>query len=255
VHVLLTGVLALALLQPARPEAVSYPSRIFGGQRQVFVYTPAGSQAPSTGLVIFLWGHDYLDQIAAPATLDALSRDGRLRRVTAVFLDDADARYQDFQTTQRAARSIAGELIPWLRSSGRTQADAAHTAVVGYSAAGLGAGYTVFAHPDVIGTVVAQSGAFWRGFDGDGGSSPEWLRAQFAAIPLRTTRFVLEVGGAETREAGGSGVSILDANRHLHDVLVAKGYPVAYTEVPGAQHEYGHWRAALPDALAAMAKW
>jgi enterochelin esterase family protein len=201
-----------------------------------------------------LWGHDYLEQIGAPATLEALVRDQHLAPLTAVFLDDADARYQDFQTTQRTARSIAEELIPWLRTTGRTQADPAHTVIVGYSAAGLGATYAVFAHPQAIGNVVAQSGAFWRGFDGDGGTAPEWLRAQFDAAPQRSTRFSLEVGGAETRPAGGRGVSILAANQHLRDALVRKGYPVTYREVPEAQHEYGHWRAALGDALTAIVK-
>ena len=42
--------------------------------------------------------------------------------------------------------------------------------------------------------------------------------------------------------------------QNLRDVLLKQGYAVTYREVPGAQHEYGHWKAALPAALEALAK-
>jgi enterochelin esterase family protein len=149
---------------------------------------------------------------------------------------------------------VAEELIPWARRTLGVTADAAHTIVAGYSAAGLGATYAAFAHPDAFGNVLAQSGAFWRGFEGEGASDLQWLAARFAENPRRNTRFSLEVGGAETREAGGSGVSILQANRHLRDVLRQKGYDLTYVEVPGAQHEYGHWKAAFGPALVALTR-
>ena len=112
--------------------------------------------------------------------------------------------------------------------------------------AGLASAYAGYAHPEAIGNVLAQSGAFWRGFDGDGAAEPEWIAKQFAALPRRATRFYLEVGGAET---GGMGVGLKGANEHLRDVLRGKGYDLTYVEVPGAQHEYGHWKAAFGPAL------
>ncbi len=33
-----------------------------------------------------------------------------------------------------------------------------------------------------------------------------------------------------------------EANRRFRDVLKAKGYAVTYVEVPGAEHEPGHWK-------------
>jgi enterochelin esterase-like enzyme len=254
VHLLALAALAL-LATPQTPNLhpATYPSAVFGGSRKVLVYAPPGGGAPA-GLLICLWGQDYAGAIDAPATLDALIRAGRIPPIAAILLDDGDDRFQSFETTQKTARSIVDELLPWASSTLHLTADAAHTVVVGYSAAGLAATYTAFAHPAAIGNVVAQSGAFWRGFEGQGGEQSEWLAAHYASAPKQPTRFSLEVGGAETREAGGSGISILKANEHLHDVLVKKGYAVTYREVPGAQHEYGHWKAALGDALEALLK-
>ena len=249
-HVLLA--VSLIAAQPRLPPR-AYPSAIFGGERRVFVYTPAGNTPPA-GLVICLWGGDYVEQIGAPDTLDALIRDHRIPPVAAVFLDDTDDRFQSFDVTRKTARSIAEELLPWARSSLRVNADAAHTVLVGYSAAGLAATYAAYVYPDAIGNVVAQSGAFWRGFEGQGAEQPDWLAAHFASAAKRSTRFSFEVGGGETGQAAGSGISIKTANEHLRDVLLKQGYAVSYREVPGAQHEYGHWKAAFGPALEALAK-
>jgi enterochelin esterase family protein len=251
--VLLLSAVLSAAAQP-RVQPRTYPSAIFGGERRVIVYTPPAGDRPPAGLVICLWGQDYADQIAAPATLDALIRDRRIPPIAAILVDDGTDRFQEFQTTQKTARSIVEELLPWARSTLKIDVDAAHTIVAGYSAAGLAATYTGFSYPQAIGNVLAQSGAFWRGFEGQGGEQAEWLAVHYAEAPRRDTRFSLEVGGAETRDAGGSGISIKTANEHLRDVLLKKGYSVAYREVPGAQHEYGHWKAAFGPALEALAK-
>jgi enterochelin esterase-like enzyme len=42
-------------------------------------------------------------------------------------------------------------------------------------------------------------------------------------------------------------------NRHLRDVLLAKGYDVTYREV-GAGHDLVHWRAMRADGLMTLLK-
>ena len=46
----------------------------------------------------------------------------------------------------------------------------------------------------------------------------------------------------------GDGGSILVTNRHLRDVLRAKGYEVFYQEFQGA-HDYLSWRGTIADGL------
>ena len=94
--------------------------------------------------------------------------------------------------------------------------------------------------------MLSSSGAFWRGFDGTGASEREYLASQFAASPVHETRFFLDVGGEETRAAGGT---FKDATTRLRDVLVKKGYAVSYVEVPGGEHEFIHWRTMFADGL------
>jgi len=43
----------------------------------------------------------------------------------------------------------------------------------------------------------------------------------------------------------------LDTNRHLRDVLIAKGYPVYYAEFNG-NHSYVAWRADFAARLLAL---
>jgi len=46
--------------------------------------------------------------------------------------------------------------------------------------------------------------------------------------------------------------SILDANRRLRDVLLAKGYPMTYTEVEGGHHAPDSWRLRMPVGLVTL---
>ena len=58
--------------------------------------------------------------------------------------------------------------------------------------------------------------------------------------------FYIDVGGDETTAAGGV---FKDGNIRLRDVLLKKGYELAYNEVPGGEHEFMHWRSTIADGL------
>ena len=49
-------------------------------------------------------------------------------------------------------------------------------------------------------------------------------------------------------DRSGNGGSILVPNRHVRDVLRAKGYEVFYQEFVGG-HDYVSWRETLADGL------
>jgi enterochelin esterase-like enzyme len=48
---------------------------------------------------------------------------------------------------------------------------------------------------------------------------------------------------------GGAAPSLLDANRHLHDVLEKKGYAIDYFEVPNGEHSPESWRVRSHSGL------
>jgi len=231
----------------------TYDSKVYSGPKRVWTYTPAGGNP--AGLVVCLWGADYVEQIPVRSILDDLIAKKQIPPLAAVLVDDNDLRFQDFQATQAMAASVSGEVLPWARAHLGVPADPRRTIITGYSAAGLASAYVAFTHPDLFGNVLSQSGAFWRAFEGTGAEAPRWLATQFDKAPTSRTIFYLEVGGGETRVAGGV-ASLLDENRHLRDVLLKKGYSVAYEEVPGAQHEFGHWRSKFGDGIVSLtSRW
>jgi enterochelin esterase family protein len=101
----------------------------------------------------------------------------------------------------------------------------------------------------VFGNVLSQSGSFW--WAPEGAVEHEWLTSQFALSPRRELRFYLNVGLLECGPSPGSSPSQLAANRHLRDVLRARGYEVTYRELNGG-HDYIGWPAGLADGLIAL---
>jgi len=235
-----------------RVEERAYDSRIYGGKRRVWVYTPpaaGGALMPPVGLLICLWGQDYLNEIPVPTMLDNLQQAGRLPPIAAIFVDNSGDRFQDFQSTQRFTASFAGELLPWVRAELKLAADPRRTIVAGYSAAGLESAYIAQQHPDLVGGVLSQSGAFWRAFEGTGATDPEWITGHVRPAATPAMRFVVDVGGAEDREMNANGLTFKAANAHLRDALRANGYDVEYREVAGGEHEFIHWRSTFGDGL------
>lgn len=74
-----------------------------------------------------------------------------------------------------------------------------------------------------------------------------WLTRQFATAPRLPLRFFLEVGRMEQ----GIPINQVIENRRLHDVLIAKGYPVTYSEYNGG-HDPLCWRGSFADGLIAL---
>jgi len=134
-------------------------------------------------------------------------------------------------------------LLPWVRERERFADDPARTVIAGQSMGGLTATYVGLHAPHRFGSVLTQSGSFWwpRGseFDVDGRA----LIREFAAAPAVPVRFYQEVGLLEWL--------LLDVNRHMRDVLRAKGYDVNYREYHGG-HDWACWRGGIADGLIAL---
>jgi enterochelin esterase-like enzyme len=237
---------------------LTMPSKTYPAGRHLWVYTPRGYPNVCGGgcnLVLAFDGAMYIVEMPLPATLDSLVDAKRIAPTVAVLFDNGapPPRLQDLANSSRFARFVGEELIPWVREHYRVTRAADHTLITGSSAGGLGATFIALRYPALFGNVFSQSGAFWRGSEASNDPPYEWLTQQYANSPKVNVRLMLDVGALETRGAlGGAAPSLAEANRHLRDVLRAKGYPLDYLEVPGGQHAPQFWAKRLPVGLAAL---
>jgi enterochelin esterase family protein len=225
-----------------------------GEERRVWVYTPPDSPAraggPPAGVLLLFDGWLYRHLVPTPTILDNLLAAGAVPPLVAVLVDTPQAtRSRDLRCEPRFADFVVEECLPWVRERYRVAAGPATTVVGGASYGGLAAGYLALRHPEVFGGMLAQSGSFyWPAGDDE----YEWLARQLAARPRLPLRFALDVGRFDTTPRPVDCPTILLANRHLRDVLRAKGYPVHYAEFAGG-HDHLCWRGTLADALVALA--
>ncbi len=227
-------------------------SKAYGHARKVAVYTPPGyvkDRAEPYGMLICFDGLTYYThEIPVPAILEG-SKGRGLPPMIAILVDTSEGRLEDLANNQKFAVFLGDEVIPWARSRWHITKDPRHVVVAGASAGGLGAAYVAFRRPDLFGNVLSQSGAFWRGNESSNSAPFEWLTSQYAAAGKKAIRFYVEVGSKEERRALGTGPVFIGANRRIRDVLLKKGYPVTYVEVPGGEHEPGHWARQFPVGL------
>jgi enterochelin esterase family protein len=246
--------------QPRTPkgkiEMFSVEEKKRAKSRRVWVYTPPHYDPKSSvpcRLLICFDGPSYLAEIPVPTILNNLLAADKISPTVAVMIDNGKARAsaEDLDNHATFADFMATELVPWVRQRWRVSTDPAQTILCGYSRGGSGATYVAWKHPEVFGSVLAQSGAFWRGNEG-GTSDPEWLTEQFKNSPKANLRFYVEVGAQETGKTPG-GPIFIEANRRLRQALEGKRYDVRYVEVSGARHDPIHWRFQLADGILYLA--
>jgi enterochelin esterase family protein len=218
-------------------------------ERRVWVYTPPGYTAEGGpyGLLVVFDGLVYLDVVPTPVILDNLLAERRLPPMVAVLVDSLGARRNvELPCYPPFAAFLAEELLPWVRARYAVSDDPARAVVAGSSHGGLAAVNVALEHPEVFGHVLSQSGWFlWRP---DPATEPGALIRRYAEQARLPLRFWLDIGLLEDHLAEESATSPLAANRHLRDVLRAKGYPVAYAEYASG-YDYRNWRGTLADGL------
>jgi enterochelin esterase-like enzyme len=237
-------------------ELIDFSSAL-GEKRTVRVYMPPAytRTAKPYPVLFFTDGEVYQDKLGLPATLDNLIESRRIPPVVAVMIDNvAGQREHDLACDPRFSYLLNSELVPRIRRGYNVTTDPRQTVIGGYSLGGLTAGCTALRHPETFGNVLAQSGSFWwtpttppNDTHPPTGVEPNWLAKQFLASPRLATRFYLSAGSDEI-DVSGRGADITLTSRHLRDVLLAKGYPVAYVEIAG-DHDVLNWETTLPDGL------
>ena len=255
-----------------------FKSDLLNNERDVWIYEPpdySASGAPCA-LVVLFDGRAYNSIIPTPTILDNLYAARRIPRTIAVLVGDSD-RGRDLIPTSELAASIATELVPWIRARYHVATDSRQVVIGGSSAGGFVAVYTALHHPDVFGSVLSQSGAYFRSPDfrnyganrapaavpGDGdrhdleelmdrgvAETTGWLAKEVIDRPKLPLRFYLDAGLFEV-DLTGSSIGILESTRHMRDVLLAKGYEVRYQMFVGG-HDYVNWRGTLADGLVTL---
>ncbi|MDQ3855536.1 MAG: enterochelin esterase [Chloroflexota bacterium] len=228
-------------------------SAILGNSRHIWVYTPPGyamDGGPHDVLIQFD-GMTYTDQVSVPTVLDNLQYEGRIAPTVAVLIDNIDheTRMREFGCHVPFVSFLTDELLPWVRKHYSIATEPSRTTVSGSSMGGLAAAFAGLERPDVFGKVLSQSGSFW--WKPDGEREHEWLARRVVESPLLPLRFYLEVGVHEQVSSPDSGPTQVVVNRHMRDVLRAKGYPVHYSEFEGG-HDWACWRDTLHSGIIAL---
>lgn len=237
-------------------EKMTFSSAILKNQRDLHVYLPPGysKEGVPCNLLLAFDGMTYIDTVPTPVTLDNLLAENRIAPTVAVMIGNA-FRQTELTWNREFADFLAFELVPWLRQSYKVTEDPRRVILAGSSLGGLASASAAFHHPDVFGNVLSQSGSFWwtpprdpaKPFEVDPRAEPTYVAQQFLKSPKLPIRFYLDAGLYELDHTG-KGSSILLPNRHLRDVLRAKGYEVFHQEFPGG-HDYAHWRGTIATGL------
>lgn len=244
---------------PGRPsgrvEQHVFHSAQLGHMYRVWVYTPPNytRAAEPYHLLLLLDGWAYAHVLLTPTILDNLLDVGALPPLVTVMLghSDRETRGREFTFHQPFLDCVTQELLPWIRLHYHVTSDPARTIVGGLSLSAVAATLLGLRHPDLFGNVLAQSGHFEEKLPEDvEHERVANLVAANAAVPVR---FHLDAGLLETRPTPDGGPSLLVSNRHLRQLLQARGYHVHYQEFNGG-HDYICWQETLVDGLLALLK-
>ena len=224
-------------------------------ERRVWIYTPPGysSAGEPYGLFVVFDGLAYIELVPTPVILDNLLAEKKIPPLVAVLIDSLphEVRNRELPCHQPFVDFLTTELLPWVRERYHVTTDPARTIVGGSSYGGLAATFAALRAPEVFGNVLSQSGSFW--WKPEGAGEHEWLARQFALNPKLPLHFYLDVGLRESGPTPDNGPTQVVVNRHMRDVLQAKGYPVQYAEFMGG-HDYICWRGTLVDGLLALSR-
>lgn len=237
-----------------------YQSAIFEDETYNWVYTPPGydaSRETPYHLLVMFDGFTYVDFVKTPQILDILLAAGKVPPTVCVIVSNfKNKRHLILPPNEKMPQALAEEVLVYMRENYHVSSDPADVTIGGCSYGGLAAAYNAFVRPDLFGNVLSQSGSYhWHNADETPGvipahdPEPGWLVRQYVNSPRLDINFYMDVGTHEDQSLPMlHGTSQTAMNRHMRDVLLAKGYQLHYVEYSGA-HDYSWWRQTLADGL------
>ncbi|MEN8171791.1 MAG: alpha/beta hydrolase-fold protein [Chloroflexota bacterium] len=227
-------------------------SEILDNERRVWVYTPPNYTPDGRpyGLLLGFDGWGLIKWVNLPTILDNLLAENRIPPLVAILPDSlGETRSTELGCYPPFDDFLIQELLPWARQIYHITDDPSQSVIGGISLGGMASAYTSLRHPDIFGSVLSLSGAFFYSISHM--SSVDWLVRQFVGTEKLPLRFYMDAGLLETKVDPEEGISILMGNRHMRDVLDAKGYSVHHAEFNGG-HNPVCWRGTFADGLLAL---
>jgi enterochelin esterase-like enzyme len=219
-------------------DAIRIRSEVLGYNLQYWVYTPAGYESIEGLPVLFLSdGAWYLDPGELPELIDKMIKDGEIGPIVAVFLDaripentSLSRRNAQYFCNPRFIQFYKDEFIPTIEKNYKVQANRVSRTIVGLSFGGLNSAcFGLYAHDSFEG-IAMQSPA----------THPiRTIHSAYADSSRLPLNIFLSSGDHDDNE---------DRTRRFRDILMEKGYPLKYVEVPFA-HNWNNWKPLLDDLL------
>ena len=231
------------------------------------VYTPAATPPMSCAnlpVVYVTDGHEYLaDHLGSmPIVLDNLIAAGRLRPTIAVFIDPASpatratiAGISEYNMNPNFANFVAGELVPAIDATYRTDATAEGRTILGTSMGGLNAAYFGAVKGNVFQNIAPQSPAYnqnsghlfalseQRPAASSTSSKPTARSAAMAPAPTRWQTSGPPAATTSRRSSSNEGHSWGQWRGQLDDILIDAHRPAADRRLqPGRHRRYGGLR-------------
>jgi enterochelin esterase-like enzyme len=234
-------------------------SRHYDYEHIFWVYTPPAydSQRATPYPFAFLFdGFLYLDALQVPTILDNLIAEGKIPPLVCImFNSEAENRIEELSPNEVFYQAMTDDWLPFLHDQYHLSKNPQDNLIGGMSLGGLGAAWNALKNPQIFGKVLSQSGSFWwhpSAKNPDLKSTDEleqgWLIRQFIEAEKLDLDFYLDVGLYET---DGEAWTHRSLNRHMRDVLRAKGYSVHYQEYAGF-HDHLWWQITLADGLSLL---
>jgi enterochelin esterase-like enzyme len=240
-----------------RTEEFYMSSKVLGDERLFWIYTPPGYSQTSKpyALLVLFDGWAFAHSIPTATMLDNLLAANRIPPIVVLLVGQKN-RMAELTCNDSFDDFLVRELVPWTRAHYHVTSNPAETTIAGGSAGGLGAAFAGLRHPEVFGNVLSLFGYFaWEpgehkvGGDAEGGLGEwEWIIHQYAETPKVPLRFVIIAGLFDYGGELSPRPAMLASNRHMRDVLLAKGYPVIYREIAAGDDTFSAL-FALPDGL------
>lgn len=231
-------------------DITRYESKSLNNTRRVWVYKPFGYDnndndeniKEKNNLIVLTDGFMQINILNAVTVLDNLIYHNMIPRSLCVFVDSNSDRVNELAFNKKYGELIVNEILPWARSKYNVTDKPEETLIGGVSLGALASAYIVLEFPNVFHNVLAQSGSFFW--------DNQWLINRYIDSEKVNSKFYLNVGFLEDRPYDDEPV-MRDSIDKLRDVLLNKGYEVAYDRLPSG-HDYLSWGEGLANGLIAL---